>query len=366
MTSSVQTVVKEDGVTPATPFDMGAGSIRADRAVNPTVVFNETSANFVAAGTDPLHRIDLNIPSIDATTMTGQVTTSRTLRNVSGREQELRIAIQAPAGVTIKISRSATGPNITALNVRKDELYTFWITITAPDVAEGQYFARITLSPTTARRPRSRSPSSGSRAWSTLTSNCSPLTIKRDSGLSHCSATVANLGSSPADVSLRVKNYDPGASLLFKNIAPPAFAYRPRPRGGLGRDAESCQPANDRLHHPDQRGPAGGYLPLSPFGVGPVAGVDDDTITNFNVPTFYYAGEPYSRIGVVSNGYLVVGGGNSGDVAFAPQTFPDVNRPNNVLALLWTDLNPGPAGRSASGFSTATAPTTGSSWTGPA
>ena len=37
MTSSVQTVVKEDGVTPAGPFDDGAGSIRADRAVNPTL-----------------------------------------------------------------------------------------------------------------------------------------------------------------------------------------------------------------------------------------------------------------------------------------------------------------------------------------
>ena len=42
MTSSVQSVVKEDGVTPADPFDDGAGSIRADRAVNPTLVFDET------------------------------------------------------------------------------------------------------------------------------------------------------------------------------------------------------------------------------------------------------------------------------------------------------------------------------------
>ena len=41
MTSSVQSVVKEDGVTPADPFDDGAGSIRADRAVNPTLVFDE-------------------------------------------------------------------------------------------------------------------------------------------------------------------------------------------------------------------------------------------------------------------------------------------------------------------------------------
>ena len=89
MTSSVQTVVKEDGVTPADPFDMGAGSIRADRAVNPTLVFNETYADFVAAGTDTLHRVDLNIPSVDATTMSGRPRRrTRTAINVSGGEPE--------------------------------------------------------------------------------------------------------------------------------------------------------------------------------------------------------------------------------------------------------------------------------------
>ena len=39
MTSSVQAVVKVDGSTPADSFDRGAGSIRADRAVSPTVTF---------------------------------------------------------------------------------------------------------------------------------------------------------------------------------------------------------------------------------------------------------------------------------------------------------------------------------------
>ena len=74
------------------------GSIRADRAVNPTLVFDETYADFVAAGTNPLHRIDLNIPSIDATTMTGQVTTTRTALNVSGQDQSLAVSVQSPAG----------------------------------------------------------------------------------------------------------------------------------------------------------------------------------------------------------------------------------------------------------------------------
>ena len=48
-TSAVTNVVKEDGVTPATPFDDGAGSIRADRAVNPTLVFDESFADYVAS-----------------------------------------------------------------------------------------------------------------------------------------------------------------------------------------------------------------------------------------------------------------------------------------------------------------------------
>jgi hypothetical protein len=89
-------------------------------------------------------------------------------------------------------------------------------------------------------------------------------------------------------------------------------------------------------------GPAGGYLPLSAFGITPIS-AGDDTITNFNVPTFFYGGEPYSRIGVVSNGYVVVGGGTGSDVIFSPQTFPNASRPNNVVAPFWSDLNP-PAG----------------------
>ena len=62
------------------------------------------------------------------------------------------------------------------------------------------------------------------------------------------------------------------------------------------------------------------------------------------MPTFYYGGEPYTRIGVVSNGYIVVGGGDSGDIVFTPQHFPNAARPNNTLAPLWSDLNPSATG----------------------
>jgi len=62
------------------------------------------------------------------------------------------------------------------------------------------------------------------------------------------------------------------------------------------------------------------------------------------VPTFFYGAEPYTRIGVVSNGYVVLGGGTGSDVVFLPQTFPNAARPNNTVAPLWTDLNPSASG----------------------
>jgi len=65
--------------------------------------------------------------------------------------------------------------------------------------------------------------------------------------------------------------------------------------------------------------PAGGYLPLSLFGIAPIAGVGDETITNFNVPAYVFAGETYTRIGLVSDGYAVVGGGTGGDIQFVNQ-----------------------------------------------
>ena len=87
-----------------------------------------------------------------------------------------------------------------------------------------------------------------------------------------------------------------------------------------------------------------GYLPLSLFGVAPFGGNSDESIANFNVPGFVYAGETYSQVGVVSNGYVVVGGGDGGDVDFINSPLPDMAQPNNTLAPFWTDLNPASGG----------------------
>jgi subtilisin family serine protease len=352
MTSSVQTVVKEDGVTPATPFDMGAGSIRADRAVNPTLVFDENYEDFVAAGSDPLHRIDLNIASIDAPTMAGEITTMRSAINVSGKTQDLDVSVVAPAGTQIYVSGHKPGPkgaelkSDKKLHADKKKPLDFWVTISAPEADPGQYFGQITLTPkkgTPVVIPVAFVKKQGAV---TLTHTCDPTTIATRTGVSHCTATVANFASTEANVSLDVTNLDKGHHLDFTNVAAPASAIKKH--DGVtwtGTLSPAIPPSVDSITPASPADtPDGGYLDLSLLGVAPIAGVGDDTITNFNVGTFYYGGEPYSRIGVVSNGYLVIGGGVSNDIVFRPQHFPDAARPNNVLAPLWTDLNPSATG----------------------
>lgn len=88
--------------------------------------------------------------------------------------------------------------------------------------------------------------------------------------------------------------------------------------------------------------PAGGYLPLSLFGVAPIAGAGDETFHNFNVPSFDFAGETWNRVGMVSNGYVVVGDATAASAANT--SLPNAAAPNNVLAPFWTDLNPAAAG----------------------
>ncbi len=86
-----------------------------------------------------------------------------------------------------------------------------------------------------------------------------------------------------------------------------------------------------------------GYLDLTLFSPTDV-GATDESIMNFTVPTFDFAGQSYDTIGIVSNGYVVVGGGNQTDVASVNSDLPDATPPDNILAPFWTDLDPSAGG----------------------
>jgi subtilisin family serine protease len=344
MTSSLQSVLQPDGVTPANPFNTGAGSIRADRAVVPVIVFDETAADYAALGSDPLRRIDANLPSINAPTFGGSISTTRSFTNVSGSSQQLTVTTSAPAGASITVNQSKFGMD-------PGQTKTLTFTITGEGLAPNtQYFGSIKLDPKAAGANDIYLPVAffTRQGAVTLTQSCAPGSIAVDAS-SACTVTAQNL--SPSDAAPTITEMTPSASQLplgneqvtldrasttnLEVNGVNGYTWEGTLDGSVAPTIDSIAPGST---------PAGGYLPLSLFGVAPIAGMGDETIANFNVPAFQWGREVYTRIGVDSNGYVIVGGGSGPDNNFIPQTFPNAARPNNVIAPWWTDINLGGAG----------------------
>jgi hypothetical protein len=333
MTSSLQDVLKEDGATASDPFDRGAGSIRAHRAVAPTVTFDVTTAQYVASATDPLNRIHLNLPSINANPMPGLVKTTRTLKNVSGASQQIRTSASSSPGTTIEV-------NPKTIVVGAGETATIEITIDATGAANGQYFGQVTLDPNRPQYNDAVLPVAFRKAQgvNSLVHSCTPTTIARGES-ADCVVQAQNLSPLPAQASLSVQGPN-NEQLRVENVSAPGI-----PSGNgftwSGTLTPALAPSVTSLVVPASPPAPAPYLPLRAFGIAPIAGMGDDTVVNFNVPQFQFGREVYARLGVGSNGVVLVGGSvGTADATPVPQTFPNVARPNNVLAPYWTDLNP--------------------------
>ena len=329
MTSSVQDVLKEDGSTPADPFDRGAGSIRANRAVNPTVTFDVEPVDYYQSAGDPLSRIDLNIASVNAPQMDGIISTTRTVRNVSGTQQTLNLSASGAGG---KINLT---PN--KLSLAPGHSKSFTVFINATGLADGQYFGQIKLDPQTAGYNNAILPVAFLKAPGdvTLSHECESGTVSQGAEV-ECEVSVTNWSSTDAHVSVRVKSKTPSRIKVNDwsagNQRPKGFQWN----GTLG---PALPPSVDGLLTPGD----GFYDVSGDLGAGDL--YTDEEIGNYGLPTpLRYGDVDYSTVGVVSNGYLVLGGGTSADVEFVPHEFPDPVRPNNVLAPFWTDLNPADGG----------------------
>jgi subtilisin family serine protease len=326
-TAKTEGVVKEDGATPSDPFDDGSGRIDLNVAGNPGLTIDETASNYLAYQ----HALwNANYPSIYHPALPGAITVQRTVKSVLNRNSAWEV--KATAGNDWSISVPAN------IRVPANGAATFDIRIDARNVPIGQVrHGEIRLLhdgfrlhiPVTILR---------TEADIALNKRCDPTEIGRREPTA-CTITIANNTFSDANVILN--DSLPARFSLVDGSLVGAELVRPNQIRFTGVLAGAAPP--DVSIAPGAS-PAGGYLPLSLFGITPIPGVGDDTITNFNVPAFVFAGETWSRLGVSSNGYLVVGGGSGPDNSINNQNFPDPTRPNNVLAPFWTDLNPAAAG----------------------
>ncbi|MEO5920724.1 MAG: S8 family serine peptidase [Pseudolysinimonas sp.] len=335
MTSSLQAVTNVDG-SPAGVFDRGAGSIRADRALSPTLTISETAAEYVASAADPLSRQDLNTPSIFVDPLPGAAVVTRTVTNVTSSTQTFTVKSKMAGGTQAIVSPAA-------FTLQPGKSRTVKIVLSGVDAADGWHEGQLTFTSSRSGATPVVVPVAVNvgEAQISLAQSCTPAEIQRGSSTT-CTVTASS--SLPVDVQATI---DVTASPLLKVTAVGAPATK-KPFGAkwTGTLTAAKPPTIDAVEPvPNGDTPGGGFLPLGDFGIAPVAGVGDESIVNFNVPSFVYGGEVYTSIGIVSNGYLVVGGGTSADVEFQPPaSFPDAATPNNVIAPYWTDLNPADGG----------------------
>ncbi|MBA2426476.1 MAG: S8 family serine peptidase, partial [Actinobacteria bacterium] len=335
MTSATQRVLKEDGVTPADPFDRGAGSIRAHRAINPGLVFAETPLNFFASAGDPLGRVNLNVPSVNAPVMQGRLTVTRTARNRSGNTQTYTVEKQAPEGGSFKVTPAR-------FTLEPGERIDLSIKIFGDGLDDDkQYFGHVTFDPASKGLPKVDLPVAFVKAQGevALTHSCGPRSIPVGAAAG-CQVSVTNFSPSVAGADVAVKSPDPSGLKIRKlpgRVTELGKGFRFSAHGLSGAIA----PTIDAI---EPGGTGFGYVSLASLGVPDLGPVGDEELINFGTSPYLYGSETYEAIGMTSNGYAIAGGGGSGDVNFVPQTLPDPAAPNNVLAPFWTDLNPGEGG----------------------
>jgi len=120
-TSAYQHVLKEDGITAADPFDMGAGHIDANRAIDPGLVYDATFSDYaaylcglreppfpaadcaalMAAGYSSAPR-DLNLPSVAIAELISGDAVTRSVTNV-GPASTYILELTPPPGIDIVV-----------------------------------------------------------------------------------------------------------------------------------------------------------------------------------------------------------------------------------------------------------------------
>lgn len=121
MTSVTDGVTKEDGLTPADPFDRGAGRVQVDMAAQAGLVLNETAANFFFAdpstGGDPT---TLNVASLTDYSCIETCTFQRVFRSVSTETVTYNAALVDIPGTVTPSSFTVNPGQFVVLNVEVD------------------------------------------------------------------------------------------------------------------------------------------------------------------------------------------------------------------------------------------------------
>lgn len=307
MTTAVTDVVKEDLSTEADPLDFGAGRIAVDRAARPGLTVAETPVRMLHLAGDEVRAAELNLPSVNVAVMPGRVTVIRTFTNDT--DETLRYNVGASDDAVTTDRDSITVPPRGKAEVK--------ITISSRFNDARWRFGQVTLIPQGGSLPALHLPVAYRPVQGkvTLASRCEPDRVPIEAN-AQCRIQAANTG------------YEDSAVTVSHTFDAALGSIGPVSRAAMLRAVKPGVPAVSKLDSRSYK-----RLSVKHDAIG------DEEILTYDVPSFTFSGERYERLSVVSDGYLVIGGGTIQDVRpDAPDGATEV-RPNNVVAPYWADLD---------------------------
>ena len=310
---------------------LAAGPVEGlDPAVGaePGLTFDETLARTLALGAEGTH---LNTPAVEAVLDGGRLATTRTVTNVSDGPATYRAEADVPgATVEVRPARFTLGPG-----ARKE----LAITVEASGSVTGEVRLVADARPPVHLPVRAVGPPADVRVTTLCAAAAVAVTDRAP-----CTATATNegggattvAGTTVVDEHLRVDAAGAPAAVT----GPRSTALAPTTLSGREPGALALEPTGTE-----------GYVPLDSLGVDPVPVGDREGLEVALDRPVTFDGATSDRLGVTSDGYLVVGGiDDATGLVCCPSRTPDEATPDGVVAPFWTDLT----GTGAPGISVAT------------
>lgn len=327
MMTAIGDVVKEDGVTPADPFDYGSGRVNLNKAGNPGLTISATAQDFID------HEDDLwnaNYPSLYVPMMPDRITVHRTVRSELNNFSCWQTSVDQPLDIDVFV--------LPFICVGGDGDQSFSITVDARDVPLGEVRHATLKLKRNDETLRFSITIVRNEPDVTLDKKCGPLTLA-EGDTTNCTISITN--NSFEDANVKILNILPRHLRLNQSSVAGGTAHRWNAVGFEGIVGSADAPVIDVVP-----GSAPfGYVSLPSLGVGSItcSGSCDDVAFTFSMsgngrgPVRYNEAD-WDLVSMASNGFVQLGGFTSATAN--NQNVPDVTEPNNLVAPLWTDLHP--------------------------
>lgn len=350
LTATTAFTVKEDGITPTDPFDLGAGRIVLEDARNPGLVMRESFGNFLAAnpalGGDPS---TLNLASLMNMNCVGSCSWTRTVSSVEHNTALWNVTASVPGvDVAVGVSPQANSGDYN-LRLAKGRDGTVTVTADTALTPEGWHFGTVELDRNLGKGPDLHMPIA---VYSSKATNPAAFT-----------KTVDASTAAPGDTltyELTVTNGQMRGPITVTDVVPDGTTFVPASETEVVSNGSTSSPwtydgGSNSLSWTGELDVGGldvvpsphvvGYVPLAGFFAPRACPSNcDDGALLFNVPAYTYNGSTYTQLIWSVNGTVEAGAASLLASGGFNRNMPDATPPNNLIAPYWRDLDLGAGG----------------------